>query len=373
MEDDRLYFTKLNTVVYMAKGVKHEVPINVFLNELSSSIDRNISGYSVSYDKNYGYSIFYNYELYDVYYGNKELSKKSERKDLVDKLDGLVIKSREVKNSINEKKEKENSLIENGDNGIFYTENDKIEYIKCLKERLKKRSIFDNATYGLDEYDIVGSQYFAIPLFFINLACLMVSSLLHIDAIFMPSIGLAVLDGIIAGTSITISDDEYCFSTISGLLALITRPLKWGKNVIKNVLSKSKERRKISLLEKTVKHTKLIETEKKEIEEHEEEKPLKTEVSKSIKLGNSKLLRINDIDRKLEYASKLLDILTMFEEAKNSDDYNKDYSEILDIVTKLNVDMDNVLKNEQEMKGQLQEYETVKQEIQKAGKSSARR
>ena len=172
---NRIIFTKLGTVKKEGgtKELQNDTTYKDFFHDLRESIIKNVQHFSViHYDDSDKYTIRMTdsmERLYDVYYGDKELSDFNTSEEITKELDILVDLTQQKEAEIRKKKahdelerKKTEKAVRNGDKGIFDSVEDKERYIDYLKKAIveKKNKIkHDISKYPRTKYTYGGKRY----------------------------------------------------------------------------------------------------------------------------------------------------------------------------------------------------------------------
>ena len=172
---NKIIFTKLGTVKKEGgtKELQNETTYKDFFHDLRESIIKNVQHFSViHYDDSDKYTIRMTdsmERLYDVYYGDLELSDSNTSEEVTKELDILVDLTQKKEAEIKKKKvheelerEKTEKAVRNGDKGIFDSVEDKERYIDYLKKAVvekKNRIKHDISKYPKTKYTYGGKRY----------------------------------------------------------------------------------------------------------------------------------------------------------------------------------------------------------------------
>ena len=172
---NKIIFTKLGTVKKEGgtKELQNETTYKDFFHDLRESIIKNVQHFSViHYDDSDKYTIRMTdsmERLYDVYYGDRELSDFNTSEEVTKELDILVDLTQKKEAEIKKKKvheelerEKTEKAVRNGDKGIFDSVEDKERYIDYLKKAIvekKNRIKHDISKYPKTKYTYGGKRY----------------------------------------------------------------------------------------------------------------------------------------------------------------------------------------------------------------------
>lgn len=172
---NRIIFTKLGTVKKEGgtKELQNDTTYKDFFHDLRESIINSVQHFSVMhYDESDKYTIRMTdsmERLYDVYYGDRELSDFNTSEEITKELDILVDLTQQKEAEIRKKKvheelerKKTEKAVRNGDKGIFDSVEDKERYIDYLKKAVveKKKNIRkDTSNYSKSKYTYGGTRY----------------------------------------------------------------------------------------------------------------------------------------------------------------------------------------------------------------------
>lgn len=338
MHDSIISFTKIGIVQLKSNGeIKHELTTSDFVQRLRNAIESDVSKHQVTYDKkSETYIIFHNGKKYTVYYGDKVLTEDSTEIDTIQILNDLILLTNEQK----KKQEfsgavKENELrsmeqiVEDGDNDIFVTEDDKLKYIDHIKKELRKIKTFDFEEVAdelTDDYCLDTPLLLIAHLLFVIagvvLACVMNSGW------YLLLLLWGIVDGTIAlyfeGYSVTGTIPEFLFRVIK---TMVVKP-------IKRAISRRKQKKRVKLLTDSIVESELSEnmSERAPAKVAQNAKgnklTLKGETKETIERILAKLSKIDDKDIRRARGESLKVIM---EKCRNisPQDYNKRYSDIL--------------------------------------------
>ena len=230
MEDKVISFTKLGTV----KNKNFELTYADFLDKLEKFIRHNIDSYKVYYNPyEECYEIIYQGVRYKVHYGKEKLSKKCERKDLVETLDRLVnltkkqIADKEADKLLEDKQnKKEETILRNGDKGIFYSDEDKQIYLE-LKAKLERN---EPLTDGLlsEAYDVIREKQLDLNALIITTGIIIGTCILGLTSVIGKTLALSsVIYKILSGW--------YLFS-LSYIVAISVVPYKYAPLDFLNII-----------------------------------------------------------------------------------------------------------------------------------------
>ena len=381
MEKKSISFTKLGTV----KSDDFEYTCEDFYQLIHSSIIRNVNYNSVSYNASTDcYEIEFKGIIYKVFCGKDKLTRQSSRKDIIKALEELVSttnEKKELKKTENERKKEElevrNIAIENGDKGIFNSDDDKRIYIEYLKEELKK-------------IPTIGKSI-------VYIASGLISLLLLFAAFFTPlMLGIELFEGlsdIIKGLSIVPTLGISTFVTIvlikkfadfheflsdlgiddvSSLDEIIEkRKIKKRIKALKNSLSKSKSKEIVSKR----KEESIVEV--KDTSTTKSLNPVKhsvKEISKEIRELKEIILKINNDEQKKEFSSELLEILDYYKEVaktfEEKGDYLSVHRQLLNQIYSLRFRAEELIREEKKRKKTDDEFRIMIEEIDSIGKNS---
>ena len=138
----QIIFTKLGTVKFNDKEYTCEDFFQLVKRNISFDIDKNYIMYD---EENNHFVIKIDNTNYQVLYGQENITKYSDKKDIVKSLRDLIEFSEQKR--IEQKGRKEvhlsekvdkKKIIENGDKGIFNSDEDKLVYIEYLDKEIKR-------------------------------------------------------------------------------------------------------------------------------------------------------------------------------------------------------------------------------------------
>ena len=336
-------FTKLDVVQLKIDDViKDELPTDDFLQRLRQAILNDVSKHQVTYDseKN-NYEIFHNGKKYVVYYGDQKIEKGSEYIDTIQLLNELV----ELSNTQKRRQEcGENvrevqtrpieEIIENGDDGIFYSEDDKVKYVNYCNKKLSKEKILEGLSsvllekYNLDEYTSAAPIFLGVGFSFL---CLIVGFVLCQALVNPPPVlGVFTLYSIIDIGIIIFRD----ISPLTFLAQIPIRCVVWIFKALGRVIKRLGKRRKLRLIKNSIIESELAESisakapEKREVKTKEEDLSLKGQAKEAIRKIYSKLDYLEKAETKAEIAKDLDEIIEMYKVA-DPQNYNKEFSDII--------------------------------------------
>lgn len=332
MKENIICFTKIDIVQLKVNGeITQELPTSDFLGRLKTAIENDVSKHQVSYDNNKDqYTIFHNGKKYIVYYGDTKIDSKSNQIDIIQVLNNLVTLSEEKKRKqeiyqeVEEKKQKSlKEIIKNGNDGIFYSEDDKLKYINHLKKELAKESIFSglgkitDQKYEIDKYDAL------LKTMLIDLVGILVFSILP----FITSIGYLFLGFVFCFIDSLCIRGGMNATLMSLIVRLFYRLGSYSSSIVNNIVSKINKKRKIKILSNSIIESELS-------EKMSEEVPitnlytLKGETKDTIKRIASKLPLVKDKTLLKDYADRLEELIDECRDIPPHE-YNKRYSDIL--------------------------------------------
>lgn len=339
MKANIISFTKIDIVQLRIDGeVRHELPTDEFIQRLKMAIKSNVFKHQVNYNEKKGtFTIYHNGKTYEVYYGDEKIDKNCKQIDIVQTLKELVTLTHEQMSSQNfngelkeEIKRSLEEIITNGDDGIFYSEDDKVKYVKYWNNKLANQSVFEDFAdiYTEDYFDSSGWHVGGVFLDTLFLS-IMLTACIFTGTIFPYILGVifSIID-IVLGLG---KEKSY----MSLLPQLIVRTYKFGVSVIKKTISKVKKKHKINSISNSIMESELSENMSEKTPEKtfsskiDTKKPtLKGEAKETIRRILSKLPLIKDQNKIKEYGERLEDIIELFKDIPEKE-YNKRYSEIL--------------------------------------------
>ena len=399
MEDKVISFTKLGTV----KNKNFELTYADFLDKLEKFIRHNIDSYKVYYNPyEECYEIIYQGVRYKVHYGKEKLSKKCERKDLVETLDRLVnltkkqIVDKEADKLLEDKQnKKEETILRNGDKGIFYSDEDKQIYLE-LKAKLERN---EPLTDGLlsEAYDVIRERQLDLNALIITTGIIIGTCILGLTSVIGKTLalssviynganlGIAFISGVINWVRDDYSDERRVISPNYYILAGLVGLGKMGKEFVIRLSKRREEKRKFKLLKKSIEKTKTTKkpktlevedvVEKKKVieEKPKKENGLMQQALKEFVLVHDKILKVIDKKKKEQFARELLEITNTYkEEIEKEGNNNTIHKNLFDRIVSLDFRVDEALKEEQQEKHTQQEFDSLIEEVDRVTMSARR-
>ena len=340
MEDNVIYFTKLETV--KSKGF-NELTYVDFFKKLSLGIQGDVLRNQVLFDEEkQEYTIIYNGETYKVYYVANPLTPDCEREEIINNLGRLCNLTRQryrVVEIEQEEKEKEKreyeEIIENGEQGIYYSDEDKKTYVEYLKKTTKNSvfsGVFLKLLEKLDPNDVtVTTIAFSLVEGFMGLLLLF-----SVFPIYVP---LSIIADCVLGVVMmnrSLDDNgvakKYGMNVATSLLYLVVNAFAAPVYLMKNIIKKHRAKKRVRELIKSINKTKISEKPiEKVIEETKAPEVIKVEevkvqdgIAQDIVRGFSKLndgieeLSDENIE-KLRLSQEILDLLQKYQQHKDID------------------------------------------------------
>ena len=351
MKDDIISFTKLDITQLRVNGeITQELPTIDFLERLKNTIISDVSKDRVHFDKyEQCYKIFHNRRRYIAYFGNSKITNDCEHIEVLQVLNKLVELTKEQQKLQNNKGKITivktrtiDEIVKDGDNGIFYTEDDKVKYIKYYREKLAKNKFYKGCWQKVSWRR---SVWGIIPGMATLIGSLTVSIVFHNLWFF-----IGILCGIIDAITYAASDSRY--SPLNFLLQKLFSLPATLFNMIKKGISKLNEKRRLKIIENSIMKSELTENMTDEfspkVEDNTPKKhniTLKGEARETVRRIFSKLELIKDKEAMVSIAKELKDIIEMFQENPD-EDYNKKYSEILYLLSFLDGKTSDILKSQ---------------------------
>lgn len=376
MKDNVFYFTKLETV---KSNHYNELTYEDFFKKLSLAIQGDVEHNKVKYDANKKrYTIIYDDNTYSAYYVAKPVTKKCERGEIIVNLDNLcnLTKQREkvieLEKKEREKKQREyQDIIKNGENGIYYSDSDKKTYIEYLKKTLKKspfsgvlQNLFPKRNHnGVAGITIILSLIeggFGIYSAISGAYGFVITLILLVDAL----IGLDIV------SSISEKDGFAPMNLLHLNLYLVTRLIKIQARIVKNIIKKFKDKKRISELLKSINNAKLTpkpiekviqaakEDEVIEVREEKNDKPIQVSMANDILKGfanlNDGIIELSDKNpEKLKISQKILELIEKYKNITDIDNPTVGrniYNQVCSLLNKLNKEIEKQRAGERSKK-----------------------
>lgn len=366
-------FTKLGVVQLKVDDViKDELPMEDFLQRLRQAIENDVSKHQVIENTNGLYEIFHNGKKYTVFYGKALITKNSPQIDTVQILNELVELSKtqkriqDFKEDIKEEKPRSlNEIISNGNEGIFYSEDDKIKYIEYRNKKLKEEKvleglskIFTDYNYNLDDsWDTWPALVGAIPGALVFVGSIVLGALLNNLWLLIP-MTYGIIDAMVTLF--------HGVAPLSFLGQVALRGFVWLGHAVSRISKRLGKRKRLAAIKKSIIEADLSETisekapERKERKISEKDKTLKGEAKESIKKIFSKLALLSDLDTKSTYASQLNEIIDLFKSVK-PEEYNQGFSDVLYKLSYLDGQVSEDIRKEISTHAITSDYQSTKQ------------
>jgi len=366
-------FTKLGVVQLKVDDViKDELPMEDFLQRLRQAIENDVSKHQVIENTNGLYEIFHNGKKYTVFYGKALITKNSPQIDTVQILNELVELSKtqkriqDFKEDIKEEKPRSlNEIISNGNEGIFYSEDDKIKYIEYRNKKLKEEKvleglskIFTDYNYNLDDsWDTWPALVGAIPGALVFVGSIVLGALLNNLWLLIP-MTYGIIDAMVTLF--------HGVAPLSFLGQVALRGFVWLGHAVSRISKRLGKRKRLAAIKKSIIEADLSETisekapERKERKISEKDKTLKGEAKESIKKIFSKLALLSDLDTKGTYASQLNEIIDLFKSVK-PEEYNQGFSDVLYKLSYLDGQVSEDIRKEISTHAITSDYQSTKQ------------
>jgi hypothetical protein len=366
-------FTKLGVVQLKVDDViKDELPMEDFLQRLRQAIENDVSKHQVIENTNGLYEIFHNGKKYTVFYGKSLITKNSPQIDTVQILNELVELSKtqkriqDFKEDIKEEKPRSlNEIVSNGNEGIFYSEDDKIKYIEYRNKKLKEEKvleglskIFTDYNYNLDDsWDTWPALVGAIPGALVFVGSIVLGAILNSLWLLIP-MAYGVIEAMVTLF--------HGVAPLSFLGQVALRGFVWLGHAASRISKRLGKRRRLAAIKKSIIEADLSETisekapERKERKISEKDKTLKGEAKESIKKIFSKLALLSDLDTKGTYASQLNEIIDLFKSVK-PEEYNQGFSDVLYKLSYLDGQVSEDIRKEISTHAITSDYQSTKQ------------
>ena len=386
MDENIISFTKINISQLKVNGeIKHELITSDFIERLEKAIKSDVSKNQVNYDSKKGtYEIYHNGKKYDVFYGDKRIKF---YKDKITGQDSREIDTAQILNSLvslsdEQKKVQEfngniridqsrtiEEIMENGDKGIFYSEDDKVKYIEETEKKISFKNVFKSLSkiftesYHIDyrddrfEYVLKGSYLIGILGMVGGFIAAFVTSNFWFILILVEGAMEFFLPSVIG------------YSLLTTLGQVIYRAFKWSGLLVAKTIKRMLTKRRLKQISKSIVESELSEymsektPEKKiESEEKKEQFTLKGEsknVSKKILL---KLPLIKDKERANDFACRLDELIDMCRDVKE-EEYNARFSSILYQLSRLDGEISDEIKKELETHVITSDYQKTKEQV----------
>jgi hypothetical protein len=340
MKDSIISFTKIDIVqLKIDNEIKHELATQDFIDRLKNAIINDVSKHHVSYNTEDGtYEMFHNGRKYSIYFGDKIVDRNCDQIELIQTLNELVELSENQKNNqkfngdVKEIKTRSiEEIVKDGDDGVFYSEDDKIKYIKYIKEKLSKKSVFEgvkdiitgNSHISADWNDLGGM----VPgiLFFLVGG---IGGLLTHEIPYLVVTLVGVLDFVI--DLIQLDDDNTLLNSIAKRIVRVGQGLYY---IVKNKVNKSLEKRRLKVISKSIMESELSENisskapARVERKDNSDRLTLAGESKGTIRKIYNKISMIKDNDLRSKLALELDELIEIFKKTPRS--ANKELSDIL--------------------------------------------
>jgi hypothetical protein len=340
MKDSIISFTKIDIVqLKIDNEIKHELATQDFIDRLKNAIINDVSKHHVSYNTEDGtYEMFHNGRKYSIYFGDKIVDRNCDQIDLIQTLNELVELSENQKNNqkfngdvkeINSRSIEE--IVKDGDDGIFYSEDDKVKYIKYIKEKLSKKSVLEgvkdiitgNSSKSADWNDIGG----IVPGAIVGLIGIIGGAITH-GIPYLIACVIGVIDFVIDLIQL---DDDNTF--LNFLAKKIVRFFQGLYYIAKNGINKSLEKRRLKVISKSIMESELSENisskapARVERKENSDRLTLAGESKGTIRKIYNKIAMIKDKELQGMLAVELDELIELFKKVPKGS--NKELSEIL--------------------------------------------
>lgn len=378
MNDSIISFTKIEIVQLKVNGeIKHELPTSDFINRLKNAIIGNVAKNQVIYNENNGtYEIFHNSKKYQVYYGNVLIDSKCNEIDTLQSLNSLVAITNEQKSKQGYKEDITlckardiEEIVKNGDEDIFYSEDDKLKYIKYTNKKLSKESVFKGLskvftkTYVHDIDDgFIAYILGMLPGFALALGIIIMGTIN-----FLPTMPWLIY--LFAGVFDMAGAVIFGISLSTTIAQVIYRVFKWCALAIKNGVSKRQQKKRLKLIKNSVIESDLSEYMSEKVpesfnkdEEKDDEVTLKSEAKETARKILSKLPLLKDRELVEEYGTKLDELLNQCSIVSDSE-YNSRYSEILYQLSWLDGEISESIKKELATHVMNSDYNRAKEQV----------
>ncbi len=351
-----IVFTKLDTVqLRIADEIKHELTTIDFISRLKNAIASDVSKDQVVYNKeNDTYEIFHNKKKYTVYYGILPIKKNSEEVDIVKELDELINLTERQKQeqgydtTIKEIESRDlSTIINDGDEGVFYTEDDKVKYINHYKNNEAKESIFKGLSKVFTNPDIEWDSPSTILPGLVFLLASIAVAIVTSNPWFVLGLFYGGVDMFIGGVT-----DK---SPLNFILMNILRSFQFAFLSIKNGIKKLIKKRRIKKLEETIDESELAEVLSNKIHkvnQNSESEDIKYtfrgESYEEIKKAVSKLKLIEDMDIRDRCGKDLDELIEKYKQTPKES--QKQFSELLYQLSFLNGELSEELRKQTTLK-----------------------
>ena len=340
-----IIFTKLGTVKFNDQEYTYEDFFLLMKRNISFNVDKN----KVRYDEeNNCFVIKIDNANYQVLYGQEVITKESDKKDIVKLLHYLIeftdkkrIEKKEKKEQQEKEKKDNEIIIENGDKGIFNSDEDKLVYIEYLKKEIKRIKALVEEEYPMRIVIYAG----AIPS-----AIVVAMTLLFQSPLFLMFL-LIIGGGIFAAGFVVKNRMESYITKI--------RPLKKKIESLEKTLSKN-------LTKNNQKMNELVEeAEKNGLEEKNENKtnPAVEVILKDFEELTKKIDQIESVEKKKEYSKGILQIINSFKVASKSFDLLSARQDITNQIVNLSSLVDGTIREEESIRRSQREFEEMLDEV----------
>ncbi len=364
-------FTKLGTV----KSNYFELTYDDFFKKMVDLIFQDSENNYVTYDEKNGYQIVFNGEKYNVKYGNTKIDKTSNIPEIVNGLEKLVnLSSKKREKQEKHKQElieqearmnilegRREEIIENGEKGIFKSDEDKEVFISYLQHKVV--DIGKIIVKGIREDAVI----------FTNLMC---SLMVFFGVCFLGATCSEIF-------KLTVAWTDILKLTIVGNI-IVLPPFNYNQLIksngldIRDIIANRKLKKQIKALKKSLEISKVKKgNEKKNIKALELSKtvdkikqevinnqPIIIAVSSEFKKLRDKIHAIKNEKNKKEYAEELLSILGQYKTISNETEGNI-HQKILDQLVSLTFRVDDTLKEETRARESQEEFKKMIEEVDK--------
>ena len=341
MKKNIVSFTKLDIVQLKVNGeIRQELPTSIFLERIENAIKSDVSKDQVIVNEEGNYEIYHNGKTYSVCYGDELVNNTNTNIDVITALNNLVSLS-----DVQKKKQKYDGeqyeissrnlkeIVEDGDEGIFYSEDDKEKYVEYYKKELSRLSVFKglSKTFLLSS-DTTGVNWDGVVTIFPSLF-LGITSMVLWGLTTNWIFAIMALYSVIEFTSLAKTSIEN--TPLNVILKTFLRVFQFVYRIIKNTFSKIHKKHIVEKIEKTIdrselseKMTEVIHQANEVVSTNEKQYVLKDETKKAIKNVFTKITMIADDKVKTDCAKDLDTIIEVYKSIPE-EEYNKGFSDLL--------------------------------------------
>ena len=239
--------------------------------------------------------------------------------------------------------------MENGKEGIFYSEDDKIKYIEYCNKQLADEDMFEGLSevftedYNLDSsWSMWPVALGAIPGILLFIASIIIGETFGLNWLAIPAV-YGIIDSMVTFA--------HGVAPLSFLAQIPIRAAIWLGKAANRIVKRLGKRKRLAAIKNSIIEADLSETisekapERRERKTSDLDKTLKGEAKESIRKIFSKLALLSDQDTKGLHARELNEIIDLFKNVK-PEDYNQGFSDVLYKLSYLDGKVSEDIRNE---------------------------